>query len=117
MVSINIKPGSFLNRINPQSKGKLLVAILTTDAFDATTVDPTTILFGQTGTETGPVHTTLKDVDGDGDTDMILRFNTHQTGIACGDTSASLIGETFSGQVIEGADTIVTVGCKEKSQG
>jgi hypothetical protein len=48
---------------------------------------------------------------------MILRFNTHQTGIACGDTSASLIGETFSGQVIEGADTIVTVGCKEKSQG
>jgi hypothetical protein len=55
MVSINIKPGSFLNRINPQSKGKLLVAILTTDAFDATTVDPTTILFGQTGTETGPV--------------------------------------------------------------
>jgi hypothetical protein len=39
-VPIDIKPGSFPNSINPQSKGVIPVAILTTDTFDATTVDP-----------------------------------------------------------------------------
>jgi hypothetical protein len=39
-VSIDIKPGSSPNRINPKSNGVIPVGILTTDAFDATTVDP-----------------------------------------------------------------------------
>jgi len=43
---------------------------------------------------------------------MILHFNTQDTGIVCGDTSASLTGETVSGQEIEGSDSIKTVGCK-----
>ena len=88
------------------------MAILTTDSFDATTVDPTTVRFGATGTEAAPVQAALEDVDLDGDTDMILHFNTQDTGIQCGDTSASLTGETFSGQAIEGSDSIRTAGCK-----
>ena len=52
------------------------------------------------------VHSALKDVDGDGDTDMILDFNTQATDIQCGDTSASLTGETFSGQMIQGSDSV-----------
>lgn len=112
LISIDIKPGSFPNSINPKSKGKIPVAILTTDSFDATTVDPTTVLFGRTGTEAAPVHSALEDVDGDWDTDMILHFKTQETGIQCGDTSASLTGETFVGQAIEGSDSIRTVGCK-----
>ena len=88
------------------------MAILTTDSFDATTVDPTTVLFGSTGTESAPVHSALEDVNGDGDNDLILHFNTQATGIQCGDTSASLTGETFSGQEIQGSDSIKTVGCK-----
>jgi hypothetical protein len=111
-VAIDIKPGSFPNSINPKSKGVIPVAILTTGAFDATTVDPTTVLFGATGTETVPVHSALEDVDGDGDTDMILHFNTQDTGILCGDTAASLTGETFGGVAIKGSDSIKTVGCK-----
>lgn len=75
-VPIDIKPGSFPNSINLRSRGKIPVAILTTGTFDATTVDPTTVLFGQTGTEAAPVRAALEDVDGDGDTDMILHFNT-----------------------------------------
>jgi len=58
------------------------------------------------------VHAALEDVDGDGDTDMILHFKTQATGIKCGDTSASLTGETFGGQMIEGSDSIRTVRCK-----
>jgi hypothetical protein len=111
-VAIDIKPGSFRNRINPRSRGKIPVAILTTDTFDAATVDPTTVLFGRTGTEAVPVRSALRDVDGDGDTDMILRFNTRATGIQCGDTSASLTGVTLDGQMIQGSDAINTVRCK-----
>jgi len=88
------------------------VAILTTNSFDATAVNPTTVLFGRTSTEAASVHSALEDVDGDGDTDMILHFKTQDTGIVRGDTSASLTGETFGGQAIESSDSIKTVGCK-----
>jgi len=111
-VDIDIKPGIFPNTINPRKKGVIPVALLTTGTFDATTVDSTTVLFGATGTEASPVKFTLKDVDGDADTDMLLHFNTQDTGIQCGDTSALLTGETVSGQAIEASDSVQTVGCK-----
>ncbi len=109
-VSIDIKPGSFPNGVNPANNGVIPVAILTTPSFDAATVDPSTVLFGPNGAT--PQHYALEDVDGDGDIDLILQFNTQDTGIACGDTSASLSGETFSGSAINGADSIKTAGCK-----
>lgn len=111
-VTIDIKPGSFPNSINPKSKGVIPVAILTTETFNAATVDSTTVLFGPSGTEAAPVKSALQDVDGDGDIDMILHFNTQTTGIQCGDTSATLTGETLDGQMIKGSDDINTVGCK-----
>ena len=43
IVSVDIKPGSHINRINTRSKGVIPVAILTTDSFDATTVDVSTV--------------------------------------------------------------------------
>lgn len=111
-VPIDIKPGSFPNSVNPNSRGLIPVAILTTDSFDASTVDPTTVRFGRTGTEAAPVHFALDDVNGDGYTDMILHFDTQSTGVVCGDTAASLEGKRFSGQAIKGSDSINTVGCK-----
>lgn len=112
LVQIDIKPGSVPNSINPRSKGKLPVAILTTPAFDATTVNPASVRFGPTGTEAAPVHSALADVDGDGDIDLILHFKTRATGIQCGDKSALLSGEAFGGQAIQGSDSVRTVGCK-----
>jgi hypothetical protein len=50
-------------------------------------------------------------VVGQADTDLVLHFNTQATAIQCGDASASLTGETFSGQMIQGSDSIKTVGC------
>jgi concanavalin A-like lectin/glucanase superfamily protein len=107
-VLIDIKPRT----LNPKSKGMTPVAILTTCAFDATTVDPTTVRFGRTGIEADPVRSGLKDVNGDGKIDMILHFETRETGIKCGDTSASLTGHTVDGQIFQGADSIRTEGCK-----
>ena len=104
-VLIDIKPGSFPNSINPKSKGVIPVAIRTTGAFDATTVNPTTVRFGRTGTEAAAVHSALEE-------DMILHFDTQETGIKCGGTSASLTGQTLGGKAIEGSDSIQTVGCK-----
>jgi hypothetical protein len=71
-----------------------------------------TVRFGAIGTEAAPVQSALEDVDGDGVIDLILHFSTQATGIRCGDASASLTGETFTGQMIQGSDSISTVGCK-----
>jgi len=110
-ILIDIKPATLANSINPKSKGKITVAILTTHSFDATAVDATTVLFGATGVEVAPVQFAMEDVDGDGDIDMVLHFVTQDTGITCGTASASLTGALFTGVRIKGTDSIATVGC------
>jgi hypothetical protein len=110
-ITIDIKPGSSSNPVNPHNNGVLEVAILTTTEFDVNEVNATTVRFGATGVEAAPAGSALEDIDGDGDADMLLRFRTQGTGILCGDLFASLTGETISGQPIEGVDGITTVGC------
>jgi hypothetical protein len=112
-VVIDIKPGGFPNSINPRSNGNIPVAILTTDSFDANSIDPSTVRFGRTGEEAAPLRSRLEDVDGDRNLDLVLHFATQQTGLQCGDSSARLTGETSSGQPIEGSDSVRTVGCQE----
>ena len=98
--------------IYPQSHGVIPVAILTTDTFDATTVDPLNIRFGPEGAEAhGKGH--LQDVNHDDEPDLVLHFKTQETGIQCSDTSAFLTGETVDGDPIQGSDAIKTVGCKQ----
>jgi len=111
-VSIDIKPGSYPNSINPKSKGKVPVAILTTDDFDASDVDPATVVF----LDAAPIQWAMEDVDGDSDTDMILHFKTQELDFDLlvdeGDEYpyAYLTGETNEGQSIEGKDTVRLVG-------
>lgn len=109
-VDIDIKPGNTTNSVNPRSKGKLKVAILTADNFDASLVDASTIQFGPGAAE--PVMNWVDDVDDDGDWDLMLKFNTQDTNISCGDTEATLTGQTFDSVQITGVDSINTVGCK-----
>lgn len=112
-VDIDIKPGSDQNKINPTSGGRTSVAILTTCSFDATRIDPSTCYMRgpNTRNDGAPVENwRLSDVDGDGDLDMVLQFQTNMTGIENGDESASVIGNTDVGESFSGSDGITTVG-------
>jgi hypothetical protein len=109
-VTIDIKPGSSPNSINPNSQGVIPVAILTTDDFDAADADPATIAFGREGEEgASAAMDALEDVDGDGDLDLIMHFRTQETGIQPGDKKACLTGETFGLEHFGGCDTVRTV--------
>ena len=55
----------------------------------------------------------VDDVNDDGRPDLLLQFNTQETDIQCGATSASVTGHTFSEQMIQGSGAIVTVGCQD----
>ena len=102
-VTIDIKPGSDPNSINLKSKGVVPVAILTTEDFDASDVDPTTVVFaGAT-----PVRWASCDVDGDGDMDLLLHFKTQELReLDAFSTEATLIGATLGGTAIQGTDSV-----------
>jgi hypothetical protein len=111
LVNVDIKPGGYPNAINPRDNGVIPVAILSTPIFDATRIDSTTVRFGpgQAPPRSG-AH--VEDVNGDGLPDIVLQFSTPSSQIACGDTASFLIGKTTSGQMVVGADSVLTVGCK-----
>jgi hypothetical protein len=114
-VDIDIKPGSDPNSINLKSKGVIPVAILSGGGFDAETVDPLSVTF-----ETAPPdheHSGLKDVDHDGDLDLVMHFRTQLAQIASNATDACLSGETTGGQGIEGCDSIRIVPGTRDSDG
>jgi hypothetical protein len=51
-------------------------------------------------------------VNHDGFMDLVVHFRTQDTGIGCGDESATLVGVTLDGRPFEGTDSIQTVGCR-----
>lgn len=116
-VEIDIKPGSDPNSVacNGQLGTLIPVAILTTDSFDATTVDHETVTFeGAMEAHQNP-HGMIRhedDVDEDGDIDLIFHIIFGETRLTEADCpsveplEAVLTGETFDGQAIEGSDTV-----------
>lgn len=109
-VTLDIKPLSFPNAVNPRSRGVIPVAVLSTAGFDATRIDPESLAFGPAGA--GPERARFTDVNADGKTDLLLHFRTQETGITCATTSAELTGRTRDGQAIAGTDSVRTVGCR-----
>jgi hypothetical protein len=126
-IAINIRPHGFPNAINLRSIAT--VAALTTAigeyglplAFDATSIQPLTVLFG---TEAGLFNTSgsgapevhgvghledsyeLDERTRDGDTDMVLHFEVSLSGLSVGDTEACVKGKFTSG-----SDTFTFFGC------
>jgi len=125
-VYVDIKPGSCPNPLNVKDKGVLPVAILGTEDFDVSTIDPSTIVLEGVY----PLRWALEDVatpfDGeececttegsDGFMDLTLKFNTQEIIGELGDVTDGevrplyLTGnlmEEFGGTLIEGSDCVI----------
>jgi len=112
-VEIDFKPGSSLNNINPKSKGKIPVAILSTQEFYAPDmVNKDSLTFGATGFEDSLAFCNEpEDINGDGLRDLTCHFYTQEAGFQCGDTEGILMGETVGGTPIEGSDSVRIIPC------
>ena len=91
------------------------MAILGSAAFDVTEVDVGTLCFGiEESVGASPTHIDghLEDVNLDGFMDLATHYSPQATGLECGDTQATLTGETFDGTQIVGCDSVNIVGCE-----
>jgi hypothetical protein len=73
-VDIDLKPG-----INPKSRGKTPISILSTADFDAATVDPLTIRVAGAPInvkKNGTTASSLEDINGDGLLDLVVHVST-----------------------------------------
>jgi len=101
-VAIDVRPGSDPSIINMRSNGKVPVAVLSTETFDATQVTPKTVEFAGAGVATceSGNHRYMahaKDVDGDGCDDMVFHFRAKDLQLEDGVKKATL---TLTGQVM-----------------
>ncbi|MHC4277933.1 MAG: hypothetical protein ACYSTI_11530 [Planctomycetota bacterium] len=109
--SIDIVPHTTMNFVDHRSQGRVPVAILSTDNFNAPeSVNQDTLTFGRTGDEQSHSHCNTEDVDRDGDLDLVCFFNIPETGIQPGDKEAVLKGETVSGVTFAATDSIRAFG-------
>jgi len=112
-MTIDIKPGDEQNNINLKSKGVVPVAVLTTDDFNAATIDPATVEFAGAS----PVKWKLEDVDDDGDDDMMFHFNTEELNLDQDSTVATLTAQQLLTEVIvSGTDKVQIVSSKKSKK-
>lgn len=129
-VLVDIKPGSCPNPLNTKSKGVLPVALLGTDGFDVTTIDPVSIcLSREVGEEVAPIRSDLEDVatpfggelcdchdlNGDGYLDLTLKFSTQELvqALELQDVIGETIPLTLTGnlQELNGNTPIIGADC------
>jgi hypothetical protein len=113
-VALDIRPGDAANRVNLRSSGLIPVAILSDANFDATHVDPGAVCFGDAEEPSerdcsaahGRGH--IEDANFDRRNDLVLHFETAQTGIDATDIVACLSGRTADRTPIQGCAPILT---------
>jgi competence ComEA-like helix-hairpin-helix protein len=108
-LSINIEPGNPSNRINLRSKGRVLVAILSSPEFDAPSqIDRSSLTFGRSGDEPSLAFCLKRgvDVNHDGLPDLLCQFYIQKAGFQIGDVVGFLRGQTQDGIPIEGYDAV-----------
>lgn len=104
-IGIEIKPGSRERAVlNPKSKGKIPVALLSSSSFNAMDIDPSTLTFGSKGSEASlsKCLPAGQDVNGDGLLDKVCLFENDLAGFKMGDLEGKLQGSTRGGTAVEG---------------
>jgi Kelch motif protein len=107
-VTIRVNPAT----INLKSNGKIEAVILSSDTFDATSVNPETVTLAGASVATegnGTPMASFDDVNGDGLLDLVLHFQTQNLQLTKTDTQVVLKGQTFGGQLIKGVATVSIV--------
>ncbi len=109
--AVDIRPNKSTNNINPPSRGRVKVAILSTATFDAPKlVKQSTLTFGRTGSEASLSKCMrAKDVNNDGIADLVCRFNLGATGFRSGDAVGVVRFDNRDGVPFEGRDSVVIV--------
>jgi len=121
-VGIDVKPGSDPNSYPCKDVNKEIpVAVLSTEDFDATTIDADTVRYGVNGNEAAEVHQKkgeakrhVEDKNKDGLLDMVFHFKLSDTGFSCSDIATGeksvLLSSTLTGkttdEVFEGTDSL-----------
>jgi hypothetical protein len=108
-VPIDILPDSDDNVINLESPGALPVAILSTEGFDATHVDPATVLLAGAPVRRNPsgdLACRVEALDADARVDLLCKVDKEAMHLGPGDTVATLEAVTFDGTRIRGQDTV-----------
>ena len=91
-----------------KNQNPIVVAVLSMNDFDATTVDPNSLTFGATGYEKSlfRCHKNGKDVNRDGRIDAVCYFKPDVANFKTGDLNGVLKGRTKSGVQIEGSGAL-----------
>lgn len=113
-LDVDIKPDSEDNTIKLGSLGVVPVAILSTDDFAATNINPHTVELAGAGVavrgKEGKLLAGKKDVNGDGKIDLVVKIETKNLDPnQFEDGSAVLTAETYNGQACQGADSVTVV--------
>lgn len=110
-ITIDIRPESPRNVVQLDITGKLPVAVLSTLEFSATSLVPSSIRFGKTGTEAASAKPSVEDVNADGLPDLVCFFRIEETGLTCDSTKGVLKAVTGGGVPVQGADSLEPLGC------
>lgn len=114
-VPIDILPDSADNVIQIGSLGVLPVAILSTQEFDATTVDPATVRLAGAPVRRAPSGEYAcgeELVDADGRADLLCKVDRGLLQLGVADTTAELTAVTFDGTHIRGEDRVTVLAHK-----
>ncbi|MDP3697590.1 MAG: hypothetical protein Q8R55_06290 [Candidatus Taylorbacteria bacterium] len=112
VATIDIKPGSYPNSINPGSNGNVPVAIFSTSEFDATTLDPLTVELAGAPVElkrNGTPQYSFRDVNNDGLVDIVVHIRTEALQLTETDELANFIGYTSDNTEVIGSDAVRVV--------